>query len=148
MQSAIRQGLVSVQQLYRHRRYSRAICWHLCDNHPTWPSHLLLQEHLDVLLEHFRELQDGSRQRAVINIDDEAAAAMLEAASGVPCITYGVNNARADVQVESLDLTLWRTTVSRDHPAQQLQHRYIPVNSLQCAWLSSSLCQLCAMHCV
>lgn len=64
-------------------------------------------------MEHFRELQDGSKQRAVVNIDDEAAAAVLQAASGVPCITFGINNAKADVCVESLDLSLWRTTVRR-----------------------------------
>jgi UDP-N-acetylmuramate-alanine ligase len=112
---------------------------------------VLPQEHLDVLLEHFSELQDGSRQRAVINIDDEAAAAMLEAASGVPCITYGVNNARADVRVESLDLTLWRTTVSRDHAIQQQQHCSTAVRHsqpLQFVWLHSVLSGVCLAVCV
>jgi hypothetical protein len=113
---------------------------------------VLPQEHLDVLLEHFRELQDGSRQRAVINIDDEAAAAMLEAASGVPCITYGVNNARADVRVESLDLTLWRTTVSRDHAKQQHQQHFSTAvrhsQPLQFVWLRSVLCQVYVLQCV
>lgn len=107
-----------------------------------------------MLLEPFRELQDGSRQRAVINIDDEAAAAMLEAASGVPCITYGVNNARADVRVESLDLTLWRTTVSRAPPPpaiQQQQHCSAAVRHsqpLQCVWLHSALSGVCLAVCV
>jgi UDP-N-acetylmuramate-alanine ligase len=71
-----------------------------------------------VLLEHFRELQDSSKQRAVINIDDAAAAAVLEAASGVPCVTFGIDNLQADVRVESLELSLWRTTVSTA-PAQR-----------------------------
>lgn len=71
----------------------------------------VLQEYLESVLEHFRGLQDGSKQRAVINVDDEAAAQVLEAASGVPCITYGMNNASANVRVESLELSLWQTTV-------------------------------------
>jgi len=72
----------------------------------------VLQEYLESVLEHFRGLQDGSKQRAVINVDDEAAAQVLEAASGVPCITFGMNNASANVRVESLELSLWQTTVS------------------------------------
>lgn len=92
-----------------------------------------------MLLEPFRELQDGSRQRAVINIDDEAAAAMLEAASGVPCITYGVNNARADVRVESLELTLWRTTVSRAPPPP-------PYSSSSTAALVSDIPSPCSVY--
>lgn len=79
------------------------------------------EEHLEVLLEHFRELQDSSKQRAVINIDDEAAAAVLQAASGVPCITFGINNAKADVRVESLDLSLWRTTMIVATPVGRLE---------------------------
>jgi hypothetical protein len=87
---------------------STVLCRHVAEVR----SYLWLQEHLEVLLEHFRELQDSSKQRAVINIDDAAAAAVLEAASGVPRITFGIENPQADVRVESLELSLWRTTVS------------------------------------
>lgn len=84
-----------------------------------------MQEYLEVLLEHFSELQDSSNQRAVINIDDEAGAAVLQAASGVPCVTYGITNPNAQVRVESLDLSLWRTTVSMKRCIQRswTQHR-------------------------
>lgn len=107
-----------------------------------------------MLLEHFKGLQDGSRQRAVINIDDEAAAAVLDAAAAVPCITYGVNNARADVRVESLDLTLWRTTVRGGRPAEAAaapQHsstaaQHFPAPAVRCA-LPCLSC-VSTMHCV
>lgn len=62
--------------------------------------------------EHFKGLQDASKQRAVINIDDDAAAAVVQAAAGVPCITYSISNPQANVRVESLELSLWQTTVS------------------------------------
>jgi UDP-N-acetylmuramate-alanine ligase len=78
-----------------------------------------MQECLETLCEHFKELQDSTRQRAVINIDDEAAAAVLQAASSVPCLTYSISNSTADVRVESLDLTLWRTTVRQQHSIAQ-----------------------------
>jgi UDP-N-acetylmuramyl tripeptide synthase len=85
-----------------------------------------------VLLEHFRELQDSSKQRAVVNIDDEAAAAVLQAASGVPCITFGIHNAKADVRVESLDLSLWRTTVRTVHAPAQLSTAERSTGSFHC----------------
>lgn len=77
--------------------------------HPFTPG--LTQDYLEHVLQLFRELQDADTQRAVINVDDEAAPDVLQAASAVPCLTYGIDNANADVRVESLQLSLWRTTV-------------------------------------
>jgi UDP-N-acetylmuramyl tripeptide synthase len=70
-----------------------------------------LQEYVGSILELLRGLKDREQQRAVLNADDEHFAAAAAAASGVPCVTYGINNATADVRAESIELTLWQTTV-------------------------------------
>lgn len=85
-----------------------------------YPS-MYMQEYLDCLLEHFGALQDSSKQRAVVNLDDEASEAVLKAASRVPCITYSLNNPQADVRVESLQLSLWQTTVRATYPSMLYQ---------------------------
>jgi UDP-N-acetylmuramate-alanine ligase len=64
------------------------------------------------MLQQFRGLTDAGSQRAVVNIDDPAGPSVAAAAARVPCITYGIDNAAADVRVVDLQLTLWRTTVS------------------------------------
>jgi hypothetical protein len=71
-----------------------------------------LQEYVNSILELLRNLKDREQQRAVLNADDEHFAAAAAAASGVPCVTYGINNASADVRAESIEFTLWQTTVS------------------------------------
>jgi UDP-N-acetylmuramate-alanine ligase len=72
---------------------------------------LCWQAALDAQLELFRAASDAEQQRIVVNADDGAAAHVLAAAAGVPAMTYGITNASADVRVESLELTLWQTTV-------------------------------------
>lgn len=80
---------------------------------------LLLQEYLDSMLELIRGLRDADRQRAVINADDESYRAAEAACGSVPFLTFGIN-ADADVRAETLELTLWQTTV-RPWPCHQQQ---------------------------
>lgn len=66
---------------------------------------------MDNMLELLRYLEDSDKQRAVINADDESYQAAQAACGSIPYLTYGVN-ADADVKAESVELTLWQTTVS------------------------------------
>lgn len=71
---------------------------------------LCLQACLEAVLELFDKLKDSDKQRAVINADDEHYAAVA-AATAVPSITYSINNRSADVHAETIEFTLWDTTV-------------------------------------
>jgi UDP-N-acetylmuramyl pentapeptide synthase len=77
-----------------------------------------VQEYVGSILELLRNLKDREQQRAVLNADDEHFAAAAAAANGVPCVTYGISNASADVRAESIEFTLWQTTVSLGAVAQ------------------------------
>eukprot|EP00882_Tetradesmus_deserticola_P019921 GHRQ01021472.1.p1 GENE.GHRQ01021472.1~~GHRQ01021472.1.p1 ORF type:complete len:366 (+),score=136.00 GHRQ01021472.1:710-1807(+) len=79
------------------------------------------QEYLDSMLELLRSLKDPQQQRAVINADDDQFAAAAAAASAVPRVTYGINNPTADVRAESIELTLWQTTIIVDTPIGKLE---------------------------
>lgn len=79
------------------------------------PRHLALHDgsqesYLESKLKLFEVLQDPERQRAIVNIDDPMAKRVLEVTS-VPTVTYSVQDRRADVWAESMQLTAWETEV-------------------------------------
>lgn len=104
------------------------------------PCHTL-QEYLDAQLALLARLKDPDSQRAVVNADNEAAAAAVAACGGLPVVTYGINSPAADVRVESLELTLWQTTVRLhlDTHACMSPHAAAPA-SHACQGSAASLC--------
>ena len=55
-------------------------------------------------------------QRAVVNLDDEAAQAMAEAADEVPLVTYSFSNPDADVRATSVKFSIWETELTIETP--------------------------------
>eukprot|EP00878_Enallax_costatus_P033621 GHUV01037156.1.p1 GENE.GHUV01037156.1~~GHUV01037156.1.p1 ORF type:complete len:424 (+),score=127.09 GHUV01037156.1:272-1543(+) len=78
------------------------------------------QEYMDGMLELIRSLKDADRQRAVINADDESYKAAEAACGSIPFLTYGINT-DADVRAESVELTLWQTTIIVKTPVGRLE---------------------------
>ncbi|GBF91369.1 hypothetical protein Rsub_04109 [Raphidocelis subcapitata] len=79
------------------------------------PRHIALhrgssEAYLESKLSLFEAMRDSERQRAVVNMDDEASARVLNATS-VPAVTYAIRDRRADVWAESMQLTAWETEV-------------------------------------
>ena len=60
-------------------------------------------------------------QAAVINLDDPVAPQLLEQVRGFPVVTYGIDNADADVVAESARFTIWESEVIVKTPLGKLQ---------------------------
>lgn len=72
------------------------------------------------ILAAFTALADPDRQRAVVNLDDPAAPAILDAAApGVP-VTYALYNRTADVHCTKARFSLWETEVMIKTPVGSL----------------------------
>jgi UDP-N-acetylmuramate-alanine ligase len=50
-------------------------------------------------------------QAAIINLDDPGADLVKSAASAVPIVTYGIDNADADVVAETAKMDIWEREV-------------------------------------
>ncbi len=55
----------------------------------------------------FDKLIDGGAQTAVVNLDDPSAEQALRCAARVPVVTYGIDNAQADVVATGARFTIW-----------------------------------------
>ena len=60
-------------------------------------------------------------QAAVINLDEPVAFQLMEQVRGFPVVTYGIDNAEADVVAESARFTIWESEVIVKTPLGKLQ---------------------------
>lgn len=93
----------------------------------------------------FYSLSDPVRQRAVVNLDDEAAQFFADAASDVPVVTYSYDNDAADVYCRSCKMTVWdsdlvvATPLGDKHIITPLIGRHNVSNILACVAASIAI---------
>ncbi|KAK9805281.1 hypothetical protein WJX72_010844 [[Myrmecia] bisecta] len=83
--------------------------------------HGTMEAYLEAKGSLFLKLNDASRQRAVINVDDPYADDIKQFATAVPVVTYAVNDREADVWAEKVKFSIWETEILIRTPIGSLQ---------------------------